>query len=181
MDLRSEARLRIAGVIVASAINILKNKVPDIQEELSAINCGGCLLFGFALKKELAKHGVKSDLVLVNVGNYSTKTVEQFIGVTGCKGINSAFQKSVKHHEVIRRLQPYYCFGHVAVRVGGLLFDSTGLTKFKAISKPLTDKTCEVLIGADAWNHNFKLINSYNHDIIGTIEEFLTHAFEGVR
>lgn len=152
--------------------NILVDKVPDIRYELRQINAGGCLLFAMTLKRALAKRGIKGKLKLVNRG-YSRGDVKQFIRLTECRGINSAFQKAIRRKEMLPRYRRSYPLGHVALEVDGILYDSTGICKPSAISNAITEKTAEILIGADVWNHTFKTLNSSNHDIVGTMEDFL--------
>ncbi len=160
---------------------LLANVLPEINKELRNINAGGCLMFGYALKLELAKHGIESDMVLVDYG-YSDLDEILFLNVTHQDNISDALEASFENNTIAERFRPYYCFGHVACRVRGELFDSTGSISdhLEAISDPIRPRVCEELLHMDVWNHMFKVSNPNNHHIQTTINKFLSKVLKEV-
>lgn len=155
--------------------NILRNEVPDVNKHLNYINAGGCLLFAQALQRELAKHGVKSKIVVVDLYRGG---LEDMITGAKAKGVNEAYQKFTKDHAL---MYSYCRFPHAVNMIGNKFFDSSGeVFHGNNHSNALTPKTVEALVGChEIWNHMFKDYNNDNNDIIGTMERDLINAFKG--
>ena len=159
---------------------LLSKELPAINNKLKAINSGGCGLFALVLHRELKRHGIKSQIVLVNQG-YDHDSVDWLIRRHKSKGGNEAYQK------MFAGVDPKYgsvtgdaINGHIAVQIKGVLYDAGGhlAGSNKAISAHITTKTMEQFLRInDCWNYTFKRMNHRNKDIIGTFEEFFSDMF----
>ena len=71
------------------------------------------------------------------------------------------------------------CFGHIGVRVDGVVYDSDGILNVPVISEPIERDVMHLtLTKGSAWNPTFLASNS--GDAVHTMKEFLTQALSEV-
>lgn len=139
--------------------NILAARLPEINEELKVINHGGCGRFALELHKALKRRSILSGIVLVYAdGNADIGTMNSFIAKYG-KDINSAYINMFNSHKA-KDEYPHILNDHVCLDVGGVLYDSTGVTEYKAIGEALTVDTMHVMLKCSrVWNSEFRIVN----------------------
>lgn len=130
---------------------------PAIEKALPHLNQGGCLFFAYCLKQRLKELGVNAEIVAVGAD------FDDYVKSMKCKGINTAYRKSIKTKEVQDMPAP-----HFMVSLEGGVFDSGGgkpkslVTMLTGISEPVSDKTAMLLLHhSELWNPMFKIHNEH--------------------
>jgi len=161
---------------------ILTHVIPNINSELNCINSGGCGVFAHELHKALKVRGIKSEVVLAKhrCGWATAANVRRLIDDSGCKGINTAYQKIFKEYARTGHV-PDVRNDHLALRFDGNLYDSHGEYDYPAISEGITSKTMEEFLRMPrCWNTTFERSNGGLSSVLGTLEDFFAEAFKSV-
>lgn len=140
--------------------DILNNKVPAINKEVTSINAGGCGAFALALWKWLKAKSVTAEIVLVSGYGYTNGNVESMCERLKVNTISEAYQQAIENHSsVYSYLDGLYddmCNGHVGVLVDGVIYDSTGaqpIDRTYAISDGIEPTVMEQFLKEDSfWN-----------------------------
>jgi len=158
----------------------LTKVVPDINNTLDHINHGGCGWFAHTLHTILAAKSIQSDIVLVCWAYYDTPDVKHMLDHLEVDDINEAYRILFSGH-YSGYCNP--CFGHVGVRVNGVIYDCDGVLNKPAISEPIDVAVMDMALAmpSGTWNPEFIDSNSgTGGGAVYKMKEFLTQALSGV-
>ncbi len=160
---------------------LLREAMPAINDKVSSINSGGCGYYELALQRALKGAGIKSSIVIVNMGTwcgYDKSDVASLMRDTGTKNISDAWQhvfdNGTGHNHNL-------CNGHICVKVGRSVYDSKGLQTYDIISGAISEQAMEAGLQVDQWNNYFLRSNSDDLAHVNAMfTTFLTNLFKGV-
>lgn len=156
---------------------ILTQDIPAISDELSCINHGGCGHFAYQLHMALAEHNISSDIVLVD-WCYDEDDVAEFVSDVGGKDYSEALAiRYANGRSNGQYVNP--CFGHLCLRVDGVLYDSEGVSSdHRAISEAIKAASLALTFTAEkTWNPTFLDCNSGHGDgAVHKMQAFIKQA-----
>jgi hypothetical protein len=144
---------------------VLSKSIPRVATQISAINYGGCGWYAYNVQRALESQGIESSIVLVSChGGYEPDDVHRLMRAQDADTIDAAYNNVFDDRDnQYSFLLPDMLNGHIAIRVGGILYDSDGVLNDRAISGEIKASTMKRALRVDhMWNGRFLRSNDMN-------------------